>query len=265
MADLDSGTASRPRGQFKIATLMQIVTLVAVWCSAAMLDESLTHGIILVFVIVPITWAIVGKWSLALAPNWGRRLMAVLATGLVAAGLGITALVGDLDYIPVASFLVVFLGVLWPWQISPLLGIAVNAFVFYLGYTFWIWVFRSWDWLANFSYTSGRRNQSSVATFASFLVGFSALPAIAVVALGRCYQFQGHLDRPSGTSHLPIHCAVHVAMIVIAAMVLVVLNRACLSSCEVPKPWVKLMVWGYVCLYSVLLMVALFPVEAGFP
>jgi len=255
-------TPSQPL-QFGLAKLLQFVTVAALWCAAAVVRESVVIGMAYTVVVVVVTWTVVGRWAVSLSPRSCRRVLAGTTTLLVAGGFGVTVLVDDAEYFP-RVFMLTGLAVVVPWVgmqeglawgVIP--GLAGNGLLLLLIYLFWLAIFGGWDRM------SAREGQQRLAWSFSILLAVLALPILLSV-LGGCYAFQEHGD-VNEIHHLWLHCILHVGMLVAAGAIIVLLQRHARRSTGPSPRWLKLVTWGYLCCYTVLCQVALFPVHFYIP
>ena len=249
--------------QFGLAKLLQVMTVAALWCAAGVVRENVVLGTVYSVVVVAATWIVVGRWAVLLSPSVCRRVLAGTTTLLVAGGLGVTALVGDDEYFPIVWMLTGLLAVL-PWSAVQLgvawgvaIGVACDALFLLLIYFVWLAVYGSWDRL------SARPDQRRLMWSFGTLLALLALPILLSV-LGGCYLFRGHGDL-NEIHHLWLHCLIHVGILIAAVANVVLLQRHARRSTGPPPNWLKLVTWGYLCLYAVLLQVALFPIELYIP
>jgi len=250
--------------QFGLAKLIQFVTVAALWCAAAIVRENVLIGMAYTVVVVAATWTVVGRWAVCLSPKACRRVLAGTTTLLVVGGLGVTVLVDDADYFPLVWMLTGILSA-WPFLVMSetgvawwiIAGIAWGALALLIIYFVWLVVFGIWDRM------SVRPNQRRLAWSFSTLLVLLALPILYSI-LGGCYSFQGHGGK-DGFHHHWLHCVLHVGMLIAAGVNATLLQRHARRSTAPPPNWLKLVTWGYLCLYAVLLQVALFPIEFYIP
>lgn len=249
--------------QFGVAKLIQFVTVAALWCAAGIVCENVVIGMAYTVVVAAGTWTVVGRWAVRLSPRACRHVLAGATTLLVAGGLGVTVLVGDADYFPIV-FMVTGLAAFAPWAGMELgvgwgviAGLAGNALLLLLIYLFWLAVFGSWDRL------SAGSNQRRLASSFSALLVLLALP-IMLSVLGGCYTFREHGDL-NEIHHLWLHCVIHFGMLIAAVVNVGLLQHHAQRSTDPPPNWLKLLTWGHLCFYAVLLQVALFPIQFYIP
>jgi len=244
--------------QFGLSKLIQFVTVAALWCSAGIVREHVTLGLPYTVVTAIVTWTVVGRWAVGLSPKWGRRVLAFTTSLLVAGGMGVTALVNDDAYLPVACLLTAMVVILPAELLRGLLGetlrvssvVVSAALMFLIVYLVWVLIFRIWD------HWSSRSTPHRLVWSFSVLLALLALPLVLSV-LGGCYTFSGH----SVTFHHEwLHCVLHAGMLVAAGVIVALLQHA-RQSAEPPPNSLKLLTLGYLCLYAVLLQVGLFPVD----
>ncbi|MDA1051422.1 MAG: hypothetical protein O3C40_13200 [Planctomycetota bacterium] len=244
--------------QFGLAKLIQFMTVAALWCAVAVVRGSVLVGMAYTIVVVVTTWTVVGWWAVRLSSIACRRVLAATAAMLVVGGFWVTVLLGDLDYLPLVSVLTGFLVAL-PLMMGDrsVAGIIWGVLALFPMYGVWLAVFRTWDRM------SVRLNQRRLAWSFSTLVVLLALP-LAYSILGGCYTFQGHGDK-NGFHHHWLHCVIHVGILIAAGANVVLLQRHTRRSTAPPPNWLKLVTWGFLCLYAVLLQVALFTIEFAVP
>jgi hypothetical protein len=231
----------------------------ALWCGAVIVRGNVLLGMAYTVVVVAATWTVVGRWAVGLSPAACRRVLAATTTLLVAGGFGVTMLVGDGSYLPEAILTTAELAFLPSRSMGFGVGlIVVNAaLLLFLIYCFWLAAFGCWDWLG------ARQNQRRLAWSFSTLLVLLPLPILLSV-LGGCYAFRGHGD-PRSDHHLWLHCVIHVGMLITPGVIVALLQRHGWQSSTPPPNWLKLVTWGYLCFYAVLLYVALFPINFYIP
>ncbi|MDA1051401.1 MAG: hypothetical protein O3C40_13095 [Planctomycetota bacterium] len=249
--------------QFGLAKLIQFMTVAALWCGAAIVRDNVVLGMAYSVVVVAATWIVVGRWAATLSPVMCRRVLAATTTLLVAGGFGVTALVEDETYFPLVWMLTALVAAL-PWTLMEfgvvwgvVAGIACDALLLLLIYSVWLAVFRSWDRF------SARPDQRRLARSFSLQLVLLALPVGLSILCG-CYAFHEHTGALD-MHHLWLHCIIHIAMVAAACWIVVLLQRHARRSTDPPPNWLKLVTWGYLCYYAVLLQVALFPINFYIP
>jgi hypothetical protein len=254
--------ANRPV-QFGVGQLMQFITVAALWCGAVMVRGNLVLGLAFAVVVFLVTWFIVGRWAVRLRPVACRRVLAGTTTLLVGGGLGVSILVQDDKHFPLVWMLTGLLAML-PWILMEIhaafgvvTGIAGNLLLLVVIYYFWLGVFGAWDRL------SARSDQGRLAGTFGVLIVLLALPLFISIT-GGCYAFREHGDI-NEIHHLWLHCVIHVGMFVAGAALVTILVRHALQFTVPPSNWLKLLTWGYLSLYAVLLQVALFPIHFYIP
>jgi len=75
----------------------------------------------------------------------------------------------------------------------------------------------------------------------------------------------GHGAPGSFFHHLWLHCVIHVGLLIAAGVIVGLLQHCVWQSSTPPPNGLKLVTWGYLCFYAVLLQVALFPFEFYIP
>lgn len=220
-------------------------------------------GMAYTVVVVAATWTVVGRWAVRLSPVACRSVLGATTTLLVAGGFGVTAFVHEDHYLPLVFFMTLGLaGMPWWFMESGVgqivAGLAGNVLLLFLIYYFWRAVFGCWDRLVE------RRKQDRLASWFSTLLVLLALPLLLSV-MGGCYAFCGHGAPGSFFHHLWLHCVIHAGMLIAAGVIVALLNRYVWQSSTPPPNWLKLVTWGYLCLYAVLLQVALLPIEFYIP
>ena len=251
--------------QFGLAQLLQFVTVTAIWCSVAIVQDKLVFGMAFVLVMVPLTWFIIGRWAVGLSTKNCRRVLAATATAMIVGGFFVTVFVVDEGYVPLVWMLTALCSGLGPWGAGLATRLALILFLLLVSYFFWLAVFGLWDWTEHFAYTSAR-DQGPVASNFTILIAILALPVLIVILFGGCYSFRGHGEGPNQMHHVAAHCVMHVGTVLSAIAVIVCMNVVCRRcTLDVSPDWLKLLVWGYLCLYAVLLQVALFPFNFYMP
>jgi len=256
MTDTDRRVvAPNPPIQFGLGKLLQFLMVAALWCAAAIVPENASAGMAYTVVVVAATWTVVGRWTVRLSPVACRRVLAATTTLLVAGGFGVTMLLVEDRYTPLVLLKTGIFGFM-PCRIMEAEGRAVLAgnvlLLALIIYCFWNAVFGCWDRLV------ARRKQGSLAWSFSTLLVLLALPILLSV-MGGCYAFRGHGD------HLWLHCVIHVGLLIAAGVIVALLLRHVRPSSTPPPNWLKLVTWGYLCFYAVLLYVALFPINFYIP
>jgi hypothetical protein len=253
--------------QFGLGRLLQFVTIASLWCAIAIVRDNVVLGMAYTVVVVAATWIIAGRWAVTLSRNNCRRVLAGTTALLVAGGAGVTILVEDEDHFPIVWMLTGLLAAL-PWMVTNLdtvfrilVGVACNILFLLIIYRFWLAVFGSWDRL------SERPDQRYLAKIFSILLSILGLP----LALPILFSILGGFDADreygdvNAIHHHWLHYVVHVGMLLAAGLNIWLLQRHARRSTDSPPDWLKLVTWGYLCAYAVLLQVALFPVEIYIP
>lgn len=257
--------------QIGLSQLFQLVTVAALWCSVGVTRENVTLGIICVVGAVLATWIVVGRWAVTLSPRASKRILAATTTLLVVVGCGITAYSGlelyfsssTEDYFPLVCLLTAFSWISLTslaYEAGPAVGFSVGVLTVLLPlaivYCFWSAVFGAWD-----RWSERPTLRLLVWSFTVFLV-LLALPLLPVIFSG-CYMCSGHGEGME-TKHLWIHCVLHFGMLVTAGAIIGLLQIQAFRATS-PPSWLKLLTLGYLCLYAVLLQVALFPINFYIP
>ena len=260
----NSVAQSRQPVQFSLSKLLQVMSVAAMWCAAGVVRGSVLLAVAYALVTAIATWIVVGRWAVSLSPKACRRVLAGTTTLLVAGGLGVTLLVESDQHMPLlwlptamlAALPFAMMHVEGGWGIAA--AIAWGALSLFLVYFIWLAIFHGWDRL------SDRSNQRRLSGWFSGLIMLLALPLLFAVFNG-CYTFSGHGQEPGEIRHLWIHCVVHVGMLAAAAFIVVKLRQHARLGTTPPSNWLKLVTLGYLCLYAVLLQVALFPIHFYIP
>ncbi len=125
--------------------------------------------------------------------------------------------------------------------------------------------FQKLELAAQFAYSANHYSQGPVVSIFSIPIVLLTFPVVVVVLVGGRLLLRGHGEGPNEIHHLPIHCVIHLATAPAAIPIVACLNWVCRTSSDPPPNWLKLLIWGYLCFYAVLLQVALFPIEVYIP
>lgn len=237
-------------------SLLSMTTLISGWWEFAIVN----------LVIVSIVVWIVLYWLLGgVSEKTHRRVFAVTASIMAGAGFVLLlATAGGGAHVPLVWFAEAMLcswvseivGTLMPQWMS--VGFAA-LLLLVIHYAVWLGVFKSWSSMESFVYSSPHRNQQPLASAYSLLMAVLMLPVAVVVLTQGCCWFSGHrMGRV--IIHLPCHCIAHVSVLVLGLAVITCLNVVCRKTINPAPDWLKMLVWGYLCLYSVLAQTVLFPI-----
>jgi hypothetical protein len=255
-----SAVAPRRPIQFGLGNLLQLITVAALWCGVFVVRDNYPLAVGLATLTTIATWVVVGRWAVNLSPRACRHVLAATTATMAAAGIVLSELRTPVVWpvqMPIAVMLTRLLVFLMAVRDLASPGLRPTAFVaiecvLVLSITYGVcWpLFAVWDQL------SSRSNRRLLAILYSIVLAVMCMPVALYVLVGVDEWMRYGLFHAFALE-LWVLELLHVVMLLVAVIAIGSLAWHALRGTAAPPNWLKLLTWGCIGLYGVMLFVAL--------